>query len=98
MTKRKFTGRREQREKARTFEEERAAFHRLKDSLLDTYKGQYVAILNGQFVDSGTDPVDVAMRVYARFGYVPLYVGLVSEQPELVEFPSPETSSRCPPT
>jgi len=30
------------------------------------------------------------MRVYARFGYVPIYVGLVSEEPEVVEFPSPE--------
>lgn len=89
---REFTSWREQREKARTFEEERAAFYRLKDDLHDTHEGQYVAILNGQVVDSGTDPVDVVMRVYTRFGYVPVYVGLVSERPEVVEFPSPEIS------
>lgn len=91
---RAFIAWREQREKTRTFEEERAAFHRLKDRLLDTYKGQYVAILDGQVVDSGTDPIELVMRVYDRFGYdTPVYVGLVSEEPETVDFPSPEISS-----
>lgn len=91
---REFIAWREQREKTRTFEEERAAFYRLKDRLLDTHKGQYVAILDGQVVDSGTDPVELVMRVYDRFGYdAPVYVGLVSEGPEIVDFPSPEISS-----
>ena len=91
---REFVAWREQREKARTFEDERATFYRLKDHLRDRYKGQYVAILDGQVVDSGTDPVELVMRVYRRFGYdVPVYVGLVSEEPEIVEFPSPEISS-----
>ncbi len=91
---REFIAWREQREKTRTFEDERAAFYRLKDRLLDRYKGQYVAILDGQVVDSGTDPVELVMRVYRQFGYdVPVYVGLVSEEPEIVEFPSPEISS-----
>jgi len=87
---REFAAWREQRERARSFDEERAAFYEMKDALLDTYAGQYVAVRNGHVVDSGSDPVDLAMRVYARFGYVPIYVGLVSEEPEVVEFPSPE--------
>ena len=63
------------------WEQERAAYWRLLPSLVSQYRGQYVAIHEGQVVDSGANQVEVALRVYQRFGYVPIYVGLVSDEP-----------------
>ena len=64
------------------FERERAAFERLLPSLLNTYRGQYVAIHNGQVAGQGSNRLDVALRVLKQVGSVDIYVGLVSEQPE----------------
>ena len=63
------------------WEEERSAYWRLLPSLLSEYRDQYVAIHEGRVVDSGADQVELALRVYQRFGYVPIYVGLVSDEP-----------------
>ena len=69
---------------------EQRAFRRLLPELLKTHRGQYVAIHQGQVVDSGSVKLDVAGRAYARFGYVPIYVSLVTDQPPLpVRLPSP---------
>jgi Family of unknown function (DUF5678) len=57
------------------------AFQRLLPSLLATHAGKYVAIHNGQVVDTGDDQAEVAMRAYAKFGYVPMHVGLVTIEP-----------------
>jgi Family of unknown function (DUF5678) len=63
-------------------ERERRAFLRLLPQLLDTHRGQYVAIHNEQVVGTGTDRMELAMEVWRRVGGVDLYVGLVSEEPE----------------
>lgn len=63
------------------WERERNAYWRLLPALLSQYRGQYVAIHDGQVVDSGPNQVELALRVYRRFGYVPIYVGLVSDEP-----------------
>jgi hypothetical protein len=69
---------------------EQRAFRRLLPELLKAYRGQYVAVHEGQVVESGPDKLDVAGRAYARFGYVPIYVSLVSDQPTPpVRIPSP---------
>ena len=60
---------------------ERRAFHRLLPELLKNHQGQYVAIHDGQAVESGTEKLEVAGRAYARFGYVPIFVSLVTDQP-----------------
>lgn len=60
---------------------EQRAFRRLLSELLKTHAGQYAAIHDGQVVETGSDKVDVAGRAYARCGYVPIYVGLVTDQP-----------------
>jgi hypothetical protein len=72
------------------WEEEQRAFLRLLPTLLDTHRGQYVAVDKGCVVAEGTDQVDVAKQAYARVGYVPIYVGLVTtEPPHPVRLPSP---------
>jgi hypothetical protein len=71
------------------FRREQEAFRRLLPALLQTHRDQYVAIHEGQVVDSGTDKLDVADRVYARFGYIPILVTLVTDRPQVVRIPSP---------
>jgi hypothetical protein len=69
---------------------EQRAFQQLLPELLRTHRGQYVAVHEGQAVESGPDKLAVAGQAYARFGYVPIYVSLVAEQPLLpVRIPSP---------
>lgn len=63
------------------WERERRAFHQLMPELLKAYRGQYVAIHLGQIVDSGDDAVALGLRVYAKYGYVPIFVGLVTDKP-----------------
>jgi hypothetical protein len=72
------------------FHKELQAFHRLLGELLQTHRGQYVAIHEGQVVDSGPDKLDVADRVYERFGYIPILVTLVADRPlKPIRIPSP---------
>jgi len=67
---------------ATKWERERQAFRRLLPHLLLTHRGQYVAVHDGQVVDSGNDPLPLALRVLAQVGNVDIYVGLVTEEPE----------------
>jgi hypothetical protein len=69
---------------------EQRAFQRLLADLLKTHRGQYVAIHDEQMVANGADKLDVAGRAYARFGYVPIFVGLVTDQPPApIRMPTP---------
>ena len=69
---------------------EQRAFQAMLSGLLSTHRGQYVAVHNGEVVDSGADKLAVAERAYAKFGYVPIYVSLVTDQPlPPVRIPSP---------
>jgi hypothetical protein len=60
-------------------EREHRAFLRLLPKLLATHRGQYVAIHEGQVVDSDADDIALIQRVHARIGYLPIHVGLVVE-------------------
>ena len=64
--------------------EVRAAFFRLLPELLLTHKGKYVVVHNEEVVDIGDDFFAVARAVRASVGQTPIYVGLVSETPEMV--------------
>jgi hypothetical protein len=94
------------------WEREYRAFLRLLPELLKTHRGKYVAVHEEAVVDSGDDEIALTLRVYARYGYVPIHVGLVSERPPVARVPhshaarpeqSPNTArawtaSSCPPT
>lgn len=68
-------------------EREYRAFLRLLPQLLPTHRGKYVAMHNEQVVDIDTDDIALIQRVHARVGYVPIHVGLVTEQSQLVRIP-----------
>lgn len=69
---------------------EQRAFRGILPELLKTHRGQFVAVHECRVVESGDDKLAVAGRAYARFGYVPIYVGLVTDlPPPLVRIPSP---------
>ncbi len=72
------------------FRSEQRAFHRLLPELLPAYRDQYVAIHEGRVVVSGEDKLEVAPRACARFGYIPILVTLVTDQPQRpIRMPSP---------
>lgn len=66
------------------WEREYQAFRRLLPQLLQSHRGQYVAIHNGQVVASGADKLVVAMEAFAQIGNVSIHVGLASEEHEPV--------------
>ena len=76
------------------FEQEKEAFERLKSQLLKTHRGQYVVIHEGKAALFGRDKVELAKQAYQQFGYRPLYVGLVREEPEVVHIPTPRVPRR----
>jgi hypothetical protein len=67
-------------ENAALFEAEKKCFWALREQLLAQYEEQYVAIHQGRVVDHDTDKLRLGLRVYQRFGYLPIYVQLVSRQ------------------
>lgn len=60
------------------FAYERQAFWAMHAQLVPMYEGKYVAVLNGQVVDSDIDERALMQRVYQKFGYQPMYVQLVT--------------------
>jgi hypothetical protein len=74
--------------------EEQRAFLRLLPTLLATHQGQYIAVHKGGVIAEGPDQVEVTKQAYARAGYVPIYVGLVTaEPPRPARIPSPRLFS-----
>ena len=69
------------------FEQEQAAFERMKPELLRAHRGKVVAIYQGQVVEVGTDIGETLDAVYDRLGYVPCYVQRVEETPHVYKFP-----------
>ena len=67
------------------WEQEYRAFLQQLPDLLKTHRGKYVAFHDGRMVDSGDEEIALASRVWGEYGYVPIHVGLVREQP-----PTPE--------
>lgn len=70
-------------------ERERRAFLRLLPQLLKTHYGQFVAIHNGQVIESGPDDIALVRRVHGRVGYVPIHVARVVEDPGVERIPGP---------
>src|SRR5262249_54001523 len=71
------------------WDEERRAFLRLLPGLLATHRSRYVAVHRGRVIAEGSDQVELAQRAYSQVGYVPIYVGLVTDEPHPVRIPSP---------
>jgi len=76
------------------FQREKRAFERLKLELLKTHRGQYVVIREEKAVMFGHNKTELAKQAYEKFGYGPLYIGLVEEEPEAVYLPTPKVLRR----
>ncbi|MCI0474855.1 MAG: DUF5678 domain-containing protein [Anaerolineales bacterium] len=71
------------------FLEDRAAFQRMLPELLKTHKEKWIAVYQGQVVDSAENVGDLAERVYARLGYRAIFMSQVLEEPRVYRLPSP---------
>jgi len=67
----------------------RTAFLSMKEQLLESHLGQYVAFKDGEFVDADPDETALVLRLYDRFGVVPLYVKKVEAQEQVYWIRSP---------
>jgi hypothetical protein len=73
-------------------EEEREAFLKIRDKLMQdpNYNGKYVAILQGAIVGCDAEKEKLAENVYTKYGYVPIYIDKVAPSEKRLEIPSPE--------
>ena len=77
------------------FEKQWQAFQRLKPELLKKYKGQWVAIVNEEVVESGSEFGEVAQKTRERFGDVPMCVSEVLEKPRIYKVTSRKVVSHA---
>lgn len=74
---------------------ERSAFQQLLPQLLNESPGKFVAIHGGQVVACGDNKIEVAQQAYSQCGYIPIYVGHVSTEPQKpVRIPTPRSAVR----
>jgi len=74
------------------FEYEGNRFEQIKLRLLKTkeYLNEFIAVHNGEIVDHDENNVDLAKRVYEKYGYIPIYMGKVEREESIKDIPSPE--------
>ena len=87
-----FTGDSQQLEYILRVEEERDAFCKMKDKLIQepNYNGKYVAVFQGAIVGCDEDKGKLAKSVYERHGYIPIYIDKLAPGERHIEVPSPE--------
>jgi hypothetical protein len=61
----------------------------MKDELLKTHLGQFVAIKDGRLVDADPDEYELVKRVYKQLGYGPIYVKKVQVREPVYRIPGP---------
>jgi hypothetical protein len=66
------------------WQREYQAFEQLLPQLLQTHRGQYVLIHEGQVAASGDDDLALALQFFKKHGNVPVHVGLVAEPPRSI--------------
>ena len=74
----------------RSLEREAQAYEGLKPRLLESHRGRTVAVHQEQIVEVGAEGeslADLAVRVYKRLGYVPIYFKRVEDRPRVYKFP-----------
>ena len=71
------------------FEQEIAAFERMKATLLMQYEGRYVAIYQGKVIADGDDKLNLLDEVRTQFGHIVCYIEKVApDSPRTVRMPS----------
>lgn len=67
------------------FWKEVVAFANMPQSALDPYFGRFIAVYNGDIVDSDRDEGALALRFYRTFGYVPVYIHEVGVEDNVID-------------
>lgn len=76
-------------------EQEQAAYERMRESLLATHEGQYVAIHGGELVDADADLMTLVGRINADYPDQVVHIRLVRRGPEpVLHFRSPRFINR----
>ena len=72
---------------------EKHAFLKKKTALMNdpNMKGKYVAVHDGEVIDSDVDEIVLMQRVYKNYGYVPILIERVVEETKVI-FHSPRTN------
>ena len=73
------------------FWKEVVAFTHIPRSELDPHYGHYVAVYEGNIVDSDKDEADLAESFYRTFGYVPVYIHKVGVEDDVVDLDDDST-------
>jgi len=60
---------------------EQAVFEKMRSALLRKYRGQYVAVHNGEVVEHAPDLRSLHHRVFVRFGFTPILHIQVTDEP-----------------
>ncbi len=63
-------------------EKEQAVSERIRPSLLKKYRGQYVAVHNGEVVEHAPDLRALRSKVFAHYGHMPILHTQVTDEPE----------------
>lgn len=63
-------------------EEEQAAYERLREPVLETHKGQHVAIHGGELVDADVDLMALVQRINSRYPTEVVHIRQVTREPE----------------
>ncbi len=73
---------------------EKAAFQRMLPELLKTHREKFVAVYQGQLVDSDENEGELEKRMEQKYGDATVYVDEVLEHPRVYCFPSVWLSKR----
>lgn len=68
---------------------EKKAFLGMEDRLIKEYSGKFVAILNGEVVEADEDKTNLCLKVWKKYGKVPMYIGKPGEEEKVVHMLSP---------
>ena len=77
-------------EQRRLLDREIATYERMKSDLLKTHKGKFVAILNGELIDSDANKETLTERVYRKYGYRTMLIREVMEAPRIYQMGGPQ--------
>ena len=66
----------------REFEEAQRWFEEHRDEITRAYDGKYIAILQGEVVDSAESRLELSDRIWPRYGLRPFFMPYVTSQPE----------------
>ncbi len=79
-----------QQEQEHLMQIEIAVFERMKPELLKTYRGKWVAIVDGQLVDADAECLVLSERMTAKYGERTMLIEQVLDKPRIYIIDSPE--------